>query len=284
MLLNSRTGAVFANRFLKSRTGSRGTESICPSESGRNHGQARFVPSIFSCNSVHKHRAKDGRFTNKEPAPNAQAVVPTQICTVADSRNLEHRHDGTLAIEERKFANRSRDSRTGHQVSQTGPETRACIIRGWPASGPCDRIGFPQCIDWGRKRSNRPCKSRTRFPLIADRRNGRFPVDEDLVTEPRAVAAQQPAGGEHAIRPAVTPKQFLFHAIGSRTRTVTRAVTRSWHIHEPARDLGTNAAPPCRCKDTAGSARRFTNLKMPSVAIERILSGYSQTAAPGGAP
>jgi hypothetical protein len=98
------------------------------------------------------------------------------------------------------------------------------------------------------------------------------------------VRAQQPAGNEHAVRHTVTPKQFLFHAIGSRTRTVTRPVTRTRRIHEPAQDLGTNAVTACRCKDTAGSARRFTNFKMPTVAIERILSGYSQPVAPGGAP
>jgi hypothetical protein len=93
---------------------------------------------------------------------------------------------------------------------------------------------------------------------------------------PGTVIAQHPDGDVQAVPPAVTPKQFLFHAIGSRTRTVTRPVTRAWHIQDLGRKLEANAISVCRCNDSAVGTRRFRNLKMPAFAIERTLSGYSK--------
>lgn len=93
---------------------------------------------------------------------------------------------------------------------------------------------------------------------------------------PGTVIAQHPDGDVQAVPPAVTPKQFVFHAIGSRTRTVTRPVTRAWHIQDPGRALGANAISACRCNDSAVGTRQFTNLKIPAFAIDRVLFDYSE--------
>jgi len=158
--------------------------------------------------------------------------------------------DEKRAVEGRNFANQGRVSETERRVSRSWNNA----THGFPSYA----TRFPKLCDW-----------HIDVPSLW---SGQSSVTSGTVIPPHADEFVEPD-----VR-TVTPKQFLFHVIASRTRTVTPPVTRIWRVQEPSRELRTNSVTAWHCQGLAISARRFTNLTVPTFAIERSLSGYSKSA------
>ena len=115
------------------------------------------------------------------------------------------------------------------------------------------------------------------FPLIADSRIGVSPATGCADAAPAGAPTTQHRGCDvEGDVWTVTPKQFLFHAIGSTARTVPRLVTRTWRIQATVHELGTNAVSLCRCQDSAARQRKIPKLKIAKSVVERILCGSSE--------
>ncbi len=184
-------------------------------------------------------RIKGQAYDSGDTPPAAKAG-----CSVKNSRCS----DPDLQKTDTGFANRCRDSQTERRGSLPPNNAIRVFLN--------DAARFPKSCDW--------------HMGVLPLRSGQ------LTATPGSVLTQQPAGDVQVDLQTVTPKHFLFHTIGSRTRTILRPVTRTWHIQEPVREFGTNAVPACRCKVSAARPRRLTNFKKQMFAIERILSGHSE--------
>ncbi len=184
-------------------------------------------------------RIKGQAYDSGDTPPAAKAG-----CSVKNSRCS----DPDLQKTDTGFANRCRDSQTERRASLPPNNAIRVFLN--------DAARFPKSCDW--------------HMGVLPLRSGQ------LTATPGSVLTQQPAGDVQVDLQTVTPKHFLFHTIGSRTRTILRPVTRTWHIQEPVREFGTNAVPACRCKVSAARPRRLTNFKKQMFAIERILSGHSE--------